>query len=488
MTGPQYEIDIATRFLAGDTSARLDLIRDQDAAPVLQRLLGPTAFSELSALAATTGSPHLAADGPTNLMFVPGVMGSTLASEGIGGIWWLDFRSRKRIDDLGLSPDGLADTDAAFRITPVAVDFSYEGFLVAAVRRDGIQHIPFPYDWRKPLLTSADRLYEKLLAERDQGPGHNPIHLVAHSMGGLVVRTALMRHPEMWRHIGKIVFLGTPHYGSPAIGGYLKNHLWGFDKLVLMGRYLSRSTFRSLWGVLSLLPAPADIYPEDSTSGGAARDVAEYPHPCANFDLYSAPAWRLGLSAAEEVRLQTALNAAAHHHRALHNWHQSLGQDLRDRMAVIAGTGYRTLFRLAYVKRFGFRWEHMERVTERTAGDPHREGDGRVPLASALLNLIGETRYVKGEHSRLPNLTTVQEDIWRFLTGRPMQLPTTPAAALSGHLGEDPAPTGSWGAIGHAPDDPGYLNLVAPTPEVLADLETALDAGCLPDFIHARLL
>lgn len=45
-------------------------------------------------------------------------------------------------------------------------------------------------------------------------------------MGGLVVRTALMRHPELRNHVGKIVFIGTPH-GSPAIGGYLKNHLWG---------------------------------------------------------------------------------------------------------------------------------------------------------------------------------------------------------------------------------------------------------------------
>ncbi|MFE9219383.1 esterase/lipase family protein [Streptomyces lavendulae] len=488
MTGPQREIDIATRFLAGDTSERMDLLRDEGATLELQRLLGPTAFSDLSALAATTGGWHLADDGPTNLVFVPGVMGSALASEGIGGIWWIDYRSRNRIDDLGLSADGLADTHAAFRITPVAVDSSYEGFLVAAVRQDGIHHIPFPYDWRKPLLMSADRLYERMLAERDQGPGQNPIHLVAHSMGGLVVRTALMRHPEMWRHVGKIVFVGTPHYGAPAIGGYLKNHLWGFDVLFLIGRYLSRNTFRSLWGVLGLLPAPVDVYPETSTSGGAVPDAAEYPHPCANFDLYSAPAWRLGLSPEEEARLQAALDAAARHHRDLHSWHESLDQNLRDRMAVIAGTGYRTLFRLAYVKRFGFRWEHMDRVTERIAGNPHREGDGRVPIASARLKWTGETRYVKGEHTRLPNLTSVQEDVWRFLADRPMQLPTTPAAALRGHLGEDPVATGAWGPLGRTPDDPGYLDLAVPTRDVLADLEAALDAGRLPEFIHARLL
>ncbi|GAA2135983.1 hypothetical protein GCM10009760_15130 [Kitasatospora kazusensis] len=484
MIGPQRELDIATSFLAGDTSARLALLRDQGATPVLQPLLGPAAFSELSALATATGSTHLADNGPTNLVFVPGVMGSVLASEGIGGIWWLDVRFRKHIDDLGLSADGLADRHPAFRVTPVAVDFSYEGFLVAAARRDGIHQIPFPYDWRKPLLASADRLHEKLLAERDQGSDHRPIHLVAHSMGGLVVRTALMHHPEMWRHVGKVVFLGTPHYGSPAIGGYLKNHLWGFELLALLGRYLSRDTFRSLWGVLSLLPAPADIYPAVSTLAG----VAENPHPCANFDLYSAPAWRLGLSTAEELRLQTVLDAAAAHHRDLHSWHQSLDQSLRDRMAVIAGVGYRTLFRLAYIKHFGFRWEHMDRVTERTPGDPHREGDGRVPLASAQLDWIGETRYVMGKHDSLPNLTAVQEDIWRFLAGQPMRLPTAPAAALSGHLGAGSALMASRGPLGRAPDDPGYLNFAAPTSDRLAELETALGSGFLPEFIQIRLL
>jgi pimeloyl-ACP methyl ester carboxylesterase len=493
MTGPDGELDVATRFLTGDTHARLALTRDPDAAPALRALLGPAALTELKALATGTGSSHLADEGPTNLVFLPGVMGSILASKGIGGIWWLDARSRAHIDDLGLSADGLTDTHPEFQVTPVAVDPSYEGFLIAAARRDGIQHTAFPYDWRKPLLVSADQLHELILAARYQWPGRRPIHIVAHSMGGLVIRTALMRHPELWRHVGKIVFLGTPHYGSPAICGYLKNHLWGFELLALLGRYLSRETFRSLWGVLNLLPAPADIYPGLPKLDGIARSGAEYPHPCANFDLYSAPAWKLSLPTADELRLQTVLDAAATHHHELHDWHHSLDQNLRDRMAIIAGTGYRTLFRLAYVKRFGFLWDHMDRVTERTPGDAHREGDGRVPLASARLDWIGETRYVKGEHGNLPNLTAVQEDTWRFLTDRPMQLPTTPAAALSSHLAADTDTTasalsGSREPFGRTPDDPGYLDFAAPSPDTLAELEGALDAGHLPDFIRIRLL
>jgi pimeloyl-ACP methyl ester carboxylesterase len=114
-----------------------------------------------------------------------------------------------------------------------------------------------------------------------------PVHLVGHNMGGLMVRAALNGiDKRLWQKIGRIVFIGTPHYGSPSIAGYLKNHLWGWEELAIIGMFLDRETFRSLRGVLSLLPAPAGIYP--GTRNGEA-------HPCANFDLYNAEEWELGL-------------------------------------------------------------------------------------------------------------------------------------------------------------------------------------------------
>ena len=79
--------------------------------------------------------------------------------------------------------------------------------------------------------------------------------------------------------MGRIVFIGTPHYGSTSIAGYLKNHLWGWEEVAVLAMFLSRETFRSLRGVLSLLPAPKGIYP--GTRHGE-------DHPCANFDMYDA--------------------------------------------------------------------------------------------------------------------------------------------------------------------------------------------------------
>ena len=58
-------------------------------------------------------------------------------------------------------------------------------------------------------------------------------------------------------------------------------------------------------------------------------------------------------------------------------------------MLIIAGVGYKTLFRLTYEPRFFGPWKQMTKVISRVAGDPHREGDGRVPLASAALESHG---------------------------------------------------------------------------------------------------
>lgn len=485
MTSPSPPQDFVDRFLTADTSVRMALVRDPAAADALRGLLGAAAYDELASLAGPSAPHHLADAPPTNLVFVPGVMGSTLASIGLSGIWWLDIRSRHRIDNLALAADGQHDAHPAYKVHPVAVDTSYEGFLFAAALRSDIQHLAFPYDWRKPLHISGDSLYEAVRAAHQ---GNTPVHIVAHSMGGLVVRSALMRHPEMWNSIGKIVFLGTPHYGAPAIGGYLKNHLWGHELLALLGKYLSRGTFRSLSGVLNLLPAPAGVYP--ATSG--SDDTTDYDHPCANFDLYNAPAWHLKLDRAQELHLQSLLDAAARHHRDLQAWHGALDQRHRDRMAVIAGTGFKTLFRLAYNKRMGFLWQHMDRITTRIPHHPDRDGDGRVPLASAQLPWVGETRYINAEHGSLPNLAPVQHDVWSFLADKPLRLATSPEAAMNEHLAADQPRTSALALpqlpARRSPDDPGYLNITGPTATTLDALEQQLEAGSLPDFMRTRLL
>lgn len=489
--------DSIQRFLQADTSGRLRLVEESDHAPALRRYLGDPAFEQYAELAREVGPDraHLGAQVAPNLVFVPGVMGSLLGSRSLGGVWWLDLRDLKRIDALRLADDGKSDATPDHQIAPLTNDLYCEGFLAAALRRDDFGHVVFPYDWRKPLTAGTAALRDRVL-ELHANNGGRPVHLVGHSMGGLLIRATLMRHGDvLWPKLGRVAFIATPHYGSPAIAGYLKNHLWGFELLALLGAYLSRATFRTLWGVLSLLPAPRGIYPgtrpTDPLRWRSDDPGDPYVHPCTNFDLYLATNWDLGLNDQDAARLQTVLDAAASLHKSLDQAHDRLPQDARDRMLVIAGVGYSTLFRVAYRDHLLGLWEHMQKITDRVEGDPHRDGDGRVPLASAELENVGATRYVKGIHNGLPNIYPVHEDVFRWLNDEELELPKTAADALATHLAA-PAQTrtdhldGTVRAV--ARDDPGYLQLEPPPSERLNELRIRLENQQLPEFLTVRLL
>lgn len=489
-------VDMIEKFLAAPLEQRLEIAGDDRNAALLKSYFGPAAYEEYRKIALKLDQAHLGIRSPKNLIFVPGAMGSLLQSQTKGGVWWVDIRTRHHIDDLRLAPNGEEDYDPANQIIPFTSDPSYEPFLTAVLARDDFGHEVFPYDWRKPLRLSTAALRDlilKLYAEN----GNQPVHLVAHSMGGLMIRATLMEHgQELWPRLGRIVFIGTPHYGSPAIAGYLKNHFWGFELLSLLGRYLSRETFRSLWGALGVLPAPRGIYPgtraNDSNPWNSGNNDDPYMHPCANFDMYQADAWVLNLTPQQTSELQTILDAAAALHHQMDEAHQALDQTLRDRMLVIAGVGYKTLFRLAYKTQFFGLWDRTIKVTGRIADDPHREGDGRVPLASAALDSV-PIRYIKGVHGSLPNIPMVYNDVFHWLNEEPMQLPSTVYEALSGHLAAEESESETPhldGTAGVTPftDDPGLWDLTPPNPAHLDALQAKLEAGQLPEFTRVRIL
>jgi pimeloyl-ACP methyl ester carboxylesterase len=252
---------ILENFLKADTLDRFKLVQAGKHAAELEHYFGRSAYAEYCALANKVDLNHLDFGLPPNVVFIPGIMGSLLKSETRGGIWWIDVRTRGFINQLSLSDDGTKDAVAGNDIVPITADTCYDPFMTALLAEPRLAHKIFAYDWRKSPDHGADALCE-VVTELHDGNRRKPIHIVAHSMGGLVARAALMKHgATLWPKLGKIVFLGTPHYGAVAIAGYLKNHLWGFETMALLGYYLSRRTLRSLWGVISLLPAPRGIYP-----------------------------------------------------------------------------------------------------------------------------------------------------------------------------------------------------------------------------------
>ena len=296
--------DKAMRFLTATPEAQQALATDPEFEATIIELLGPDGLAQFRALPTADGG-HLAAKPNPNTLFAPGVMGSVLSPLGLGGVWWLDLRARKKLDELGLTPDGSGDAGGEFiDVQPVNVDLSYSEFMAMGLAHDWVSIRGCPFDWRRRFSDNVDRVVDLVDTMRADN-GDEPVNLVGHSMGGLLIRTALMERPELWNRIGKVAYIGTPHFGSTSIAGYLKGHLWGTEMIAILGLYLSRQTFQSLWGPLSLLPAPKGVYP-----GSTADD-----HPCANFDLYQVESYELDFGNEPEraIRLQTILDHVKEH-------------------------------------------------------------------------------------------------------------------------------------------------------------------------------
>ncbi|MCX7058515.1 MAG: alpha/beta fold hydrolase [Proteobacteria bacterium] len=68
------------------------------------------------------------------------------------------------------------------------------------------------------LSAAADTVLDALRAEVLAQPA--PVHLIGHSLGGLIVLRLLERHPDL--PVGRVVLLGAPVNGSQAAQGFMR--------------------------------------------------------------------------------------------------------------------------------------------------------------------------------------------------------------------------------------------------------------------------
>ncbi len=347
----------------------------------LRLLFGAAAHDELTALAAAAAATR-ARRGAPRVWIVPGIMGSQLCASRRHGlpadVLWLDA--------LDIIVGRLARLRVGARPRPRARGVLLPSYLRLALRLRAAGFVPrfFAYDWRLSALRSGAAFAAALRRSA------RPCSVVAHSLGGLVVRAALTA--TGLPPIGRVVMLGVPHGGSYAAVQALRGSYTVVRKLAMLDRHhdaetLASRIFTSFASLHELLP-----------SGPIARGK----------DFFDPRQWPDAGPRPEPVRLAAA--AALTRHLA----------PLDERCLGIAGIGQPTIrsAELACERReFSYAFD--------------RDGDGTVPLESAR-SATGQGYLTTVAHSDMARDAGLAEAIVDLLRdGRTARLESWQAVAPS---------------------------------------------------------
>jgi CHAT domain-containing protein len=126
--------------------------------------------------------------------------------------------------------------------------------------------VRFAYDWRRPLQETAVELANRLkdLLQETAASGQ-PVRLLAHGMGGLLVRALVKTEEPLWNELmgrsgARFVMLGTPNHGSHQMVETLLGKSDLIRKLTRIDNSHSMQQILNIMagfpGLLQLLPKP----------------------------------------------------------------------------------------------------------------------------------------------------------------------------------------------------------------------------------------
>ena len=332
-----------------------------------------------------------------NVVFLPGHMGSELATGPRRDQLWIHLPAlaKGRLSRLALAPDGHGEASLRTRVIATGPSRHWYARAVLALRaRWNVEC--YAWDWRRDLDVAADGL-AAFIRERF---ADEPVHVVAHAAGGLVARSFMLRHRELWEAMwdpagvagGRLVMLGTPSFGSFATVPLLA----GEDRLSeLLAACDARGDLQQLLAVTNGFAGSYQLLPAPSRLPGSLSA------------LYQADTWpqRAAVS-------QALLDRAWAFHDAL-----ASGAAARpERLVQVAGCGQPTIVGLDIAGRGEFDYRLS------------REGDGRVSHALGLLPEV-PAWYVEqpqGELARSEDVLRALDDLLE--SGATTLLPTRPPA------------------------------------------------------------
>ena len=156
------------------------------------------------------------------IIFVPGLMGTELKRDSDNLQLW-PAKTYAKLKKLSLDKNGKdylenkASPGTVIKTMDVGINI-YKKFFDHINKignyKENINLFPVAYDWRKDIEDESFRVKEKI--DEVLGKGNAKIVIVAHSMGGLLVRSFLLKFPSYFSLIEKIFFCGTPHLGAPV--------------------------------------------------------------------------------------------------------------------------------------------------------------------------------------------------------------------------------------------------------------------------------
>lgn len=362
----------------------------------VDHMFGPEEAAELRALAAQPAARGLR----PAVVLLPGIMGSQLTSvRGVTKLLWINpmLFVKGESSYLELNDDGSADRHPEIEAVATAIEKMTYVKIGLTLRRE-VDLYEFPYDWRRPIEESADVLHHTL----ERWAGGDPdrrFTLVGHSMGGIVSRAYLARHPrDARRRIERIIMHGSPQFGAAQA----VENLYVGNQMMKLAGFLNRDNnprrlLLNLPSVYQLLPAPPDLFPD------------RRPYP-AGWDLYNRDEWRLA-----DIR-QDYLDAARAFHRLLAGIPDSEAAEVE--VNQIAGCHLDTMVEVQ--RRFD--GDRLELRPLRIEEGPD-SGDGTVPLWSS--ELPGATLYyVQEVHRDLPKNRDVIGATIELIHGGIPDLPT----------------------------------------------------------------
>ena len=233
----------------------------------------PTPAEFADALAASAASRDAAAADRPVVVVLPGVMGSHLEvkTQGVSGdrVWF---------DPADIASGGLARI--AWGQPSVEAEALFAMFYgkLCKYLADSHRVEPFPYDWRLPVDVLAERLGEFL--DRLMKQTQQPIRLLAHSMGGLVVRATIHKRRSvidalMAREGARFIMLGTPNQGAHSM---VENLIGKGDTLRTLVRLDLKHDMQGVLdivagfrGALQLLPKPGFVDLFQGQEGGGEK-------------------------------------------------------------------------------------------------------------------------------------------------------------------------------------------------------------------------